>query len=262
MTKTSYHLDIGLSDYAITAYLSLLKSHPANGSQLSRRSGIPRARIYDVLRTLKQKGFVAELSEGLYLPLPPDEMIRRLRRDHEADLTTLESILAEAQHAPSEDFIWTLKGYDRVMAKAKEMIDQAETEIYLRAYQVEGRILHQCLKQADARGVPVKYITMEPTEQRFPLQVVHPEHETIEQALGGRTFDLVVDRKEILGGMFIAGREDHCVINWGRNPWFVLAGRDSLRHDFFHYFLYRTYQMKQTLSEWEESLYHLILEDL
>lgn len=46
-------LQLGLSQYEITAYLSLVGRHPVNGSQLSRFSGIPRARIYDVLRSLK-----------------------------------------------------------------------------------------------------------------------------------------------------------------------------------------------------------------
>jgi hypothetical protein len=57
--KKSYNLEmIGLSDYTIRTYLSLLRHHPINGSQLSKRSGIPRARIYDILRTLKARGFV------------------------------------------------------------------------------------------------------------------------------------------------------------------------------------------------------------
>jgi sugar-specific transcriptional regulator TrmB len=63
--KKSYNLEmIGLSDYTIRTYLSLLRHHPINGSQLSKRSGIPRARIYDILRTLKARGFVSEASKG------------------------------------------------------------------------------------------------------------------------------------------------------------------------------------------------------
>ncbi len=262
MSKTRYQLNIGLSDYAITAYLTLLKKNPVNGSQLSRASGIPRARIYDVLRILKQKGFAAECAEGMYVPLPADEMIRRLRRDHEADLVALEAIVAEARKTPGEDFIWTLQGYNRVMSKAREMIEEAAEEIYVRMYPEEGRVLHPALRDADERGVPVKYISMKPTNEQFSLQVVHPQHEEIEVALGGRTFDLVVDRREILGGLFISNREDHSVINWGRNRWFVLAGRDSLRHDFFHYFLYKTYHLKEPLSDHEDRLYHLILNDI
>ncbi|SHF53794.1 transcriptional regulator TrmB [Desulfacinum infernum DSM 9756] len=262
MAKTPYPTTLGLSEYAVTAYLTLLRKNPLNGSQLSRLSGIPRPRIYDVLRNLKQKGFVAECREGLYVPLPPDEMLRRLQRDYEADLTRLKHLLEEARGAPGEDFIWTLKGYDQVMAKAREMVREAREEIYVRVYPEEGRLLNPDLRRAEQRGVPVKYIAMEPMEERFALQVVHPRHEEVRRTLGGRSFDLVVDRREILGGLFLEGAEDQSVINWGRNRWFVLAGRDSLRHDFFHYFLYKTYHQKEPLTEAEDRLYRQILEDM
>jgi sugar-specific transcriptional regulator TrmB len=262
MPKNRYRLNIGLSDYAITAYIALLKQHPVNGSQLSRTCAIPRARIYDVLRMLKQKGFVAEASQGLYVPLPPDELIRRLRRDYEADLLTLETILEEAKQDPGHDFIWTIKGYGRVMQKAKEMIAAARHEIYVRLFAEEGYLLNPALKEAETRGVQIKYISMTVGHPSFALQVVHPDGEAIEKSLGGRSFDLVMDRKEFLGGVFAKDREDRSLINWGRNQSFVIAGRDSLRHDFFHYFLHKTYNQKQDLSEAEKSLYDVILKDI
>ena len=52
-----------------------------------------------------------------------------------------------------------------------------------------------------------------------------------------------------------------CQINWGRNQWFVTAGRDSLRHDFFHYFLYKTHTLKQPLNKAEVRLYEIIQND-
>jgi sugar-specific transcriptional regulator TrmB len=261
--KTAYNLvNLGLSDYAIRAYLSLLRHHPINGSQLSTRSGIPRARIYDVLRTLKKRGFVAETQKGRFVPLPPGELITQLRRNHEADLKRLTSLIEEAQ-APSEhDFIWTIGGYRRVMEKAREMIDSARQEIYIRLFSREAEELMETLKNAEKRGVPVKSIFMDPHPERFAIQVIHPRHDVVEQHLGGRTFDLVVDKTEFIGGLFPTDDPDACRINWGRNHAFVIAGRDSLRHDFFHYFLYKIQTVGQPLDERERALYDLILNDM
>ena len=126
----AYRLDhLGLSDYAIHTYLSLLRHHPINGSQLSKRSGIPRARIYDVLRTLKEQGFVSEASKGLFVPLPPDELIKHLRRRYEKELDRLKALIDEIRIPAGHDFIWTLTGYQRIMEKAREMIDAARDEI-------------------------------------------------------------------------------------------------------------------------------------
>ena len=139
--QKSYNLvNIGLSDYAIHTYLSLLQHHPVNGSQLSKQSGIPRARIYDILRTLKKHGFVAEASKGIFIPLPPDELIKQLRRNYEADLHRFETLAKEIQAPADHDFIWTISGYQQVMDKAREMIDGAREEIYIRLFPQETEI--------------------------------------------------------------------------------------------------------------------------
>ena len=38
------------------------------------------------------------------------------------------------------------------------------------------------------------------------VQVIHPQHEMVERSLGGRSFDLVVDKEEFIGGMFTTER--------------------------------------------------------
>ena len=262
MQKTYNLPTLGLSDYAIQAYLALLQHHPTNGSQLSKRSGIPRARIYDILRTLKAKGFVTETSQGIFVPLPANELIKQLRRNHEKDLVRLKTLVKEVQTPTDHDFIWTVTGYQRVMDKAKEMIELARTEIYIRLFPQESKALVQALKRAEKQGVQVKCIFMEPFPKTFRIQVTHPQHEIVERNLGGRSFDLVVDKQEFIGGLFTVENIEASRINWGRNRWFVTAGRDSLRHDFFHYFLYKTHTLHQPLDEDEKQLYDIIQNDM
>jgi hypothetical protein len=71
----------------------------------------------------------------------------------------------------------------------------------------------------------------------------------------------VRDKVEILVGMFERGREDASPINWAKNHWFVMAIREGIRHDFFHYFMHKTYDLGQKLSEAEKELYELIKND-
>ena len=252
----------GLSNYEIMAYLSLVSRHPVNGSQLSRFSGIPRARIYDVLRSLKDKGFVVETGDGLYAPLPPEEFFKRLRHSFETKLEFLEEKIEAASEPTVYDYVWTIRGYDKVMDKAREMIGAARTEIYTRLHTSEGHILAQNLTRAGLRGVVVKYISMGDPAVIFDLQVVHPESESIAARYGGRTFDLVVDKKELLVGLFETGKEEHSPVNWAKNHWFVVTIRDSLRHDFFHFFLHKIYEKKQRLTKDEKILYDLIVRDV
>ena len=261
MVKINTDLKLGLSDYALTAYISLTANHPVNGSQLSRQSGIPRARIYDVLETLIAKGFVIESSKSMYTPIPSEEFIRRLRNDFEAVLSSLEKKINKARQEPEKDVIWTIKGYAAAMEKARDMIDHAKNEIYIRLSPEEGHHLDSKLLAAESRGVQVKYIAMAPASQTFRFQIIHPCPEPCESDSNTRFFDIVVDKEEILCGMFIEGDDDGSVINWGQNKRFVLSGRDSLRHDFFHYFLHKLQNEKKTLTREEKSLYDFILKD-
>jgi len=255
-------LNLGFSQYEITAYLGLVGKHPVNGSQLSRSSGIPRARIYDVLRSLREKGLAAESGDGLYAPLPPDELFKRLRHKFETDLADLEAKIKTATGPGNDDYVWSIRGYRAVLAKAGEMIASAREEIYVRLFPPEGRALSTDLQEASARGIEIKSISMGAPPTPFRIQVVHPDADRIEAQLGGRSFDLVVDRKEILVGMLETGREDLSSINWARNHWFVVATRDSLRHDFFHYFLHKLLDERQPLTAEEEKLYHQIAHDV
>ena len=72
--------EFGFTQYETSCYMALVAQHPSNGSQLSKLSGIARSRIYDVLHTLTRKGIVFEIEQGMYVPLPPDELKKRLKR--------------------------------------------------------------------------------------------------------------------------------------------------------------------------------------
>ncbi len=253
---------LGLSRYEISAYLALVGHHPINGSQLSRISGVPRARIYDVLRILTDKGFVVEAGDGMYVPLPPEEFIKRLRHTFSSVLDILEEKIEAAATTTSYDYVWTIRGYDKVMDKAREMIGSAQKEIYTRLYPSEGNILSRHLEKAHQDRVSVKYISMGPCPVTVDLQVVHPEPDQIEADHGGRTFDLVVDKKELLVGLFEKGKSDRSPINWAKNHWFVITIRDSLRHDFYHYILHTLYRKKGLLTKRERALYEKITRDL
>jgi sugar-specific transcriptional regulator TrmB len=209
---------------------------------------------------------VAEPSQGLFIPLPPAELIRQLRKNYEADLDKLKALIEDAQATVQTDFIWTLNGYAMAISKAREMVAAAKNEIYIRLYPEEARRLVSSLVEAQKRGVSVKCIFMKPYPETFALQVTHPNSGEIEAGIGigidGRSFDLVVDKAEFLGGILEDGKEEQAKINWGRNRWSVIAGRDSLRHDFFHYFLHKLHEGEARLTAAEEELYRIIRDDL
>ena len=261
MENRSALTQLGFSQYEASCYMALVGNHPVNGSQLSKVSGIARSRIYDVLRSLIGKGFVIEVQAGQYAPLPSDELLRRLKREFNANITAVEKEIAKASQKEDFEYVWTLTGYDNVMAKARDMIGAAEKEIYARLFPEADKRLAADLEAAEKRGVAIRYIAMGDVSERFEVQVTHPDKEDLIAKIGGRSFDIITDRQEALVGIFETGNEDASPINWTRNQWFIIANRDSLRHDFYHCFLEKTLDRDQPLTDREKKIYSLIKQD-
>jgi sugar-specific transcriptional regulator TrmB len=251
--------DLGFSHYEISCYIALMSKYPANGSQISRASGIARSRIYDVLRNLTEKGMVMEAGNGMFVPLPPDELIKRLKNRFVTGIKELKTQLEFISQETSYEFIWSIKGYDRVIAKAREMIAAADKEIYARLYPKAFHALEIDLKKAEQRGVGIRYVAMgKSIPLIFEIQVSHPGAEQRVQKMGGQSFDLICDAKEALVGMFETGKEKISPVNWTKNRWLIITNRDRLRHDFYRCFLEKIHDRGLPLSHREEKIYTLI----
>jgi HTH-type transcriptional regulator, sugar sensing transcriptional regulator len=261
MTDYEKLKNLGFSQYEITCYLTLASQHPINGSRISRISGMARSRVYDVLRNMVRKGFVLDVGDGRYVPLPPEELYKRLQRDFDEGLETLKEQLNGNAAEAAYEFIWMIRGYDKVIAKAREMIAAARQEIYVRLYPQSGERLASALLKAERYGVKVRYIAMGDPPGDFEIQVTHPDAAELVAPIGGRSFDIITDKSEALVGILEEGREDLSPINWTRNRWFVIANRDNLRHDFYHCFLEKIIDQGQTLSDKERDIYAFIKAD-
>ncbi len=259
---THAHLkELGFSQYEASCYMALVTTHPVNGSQLSKISGIARSRIYDVLRNLIAKGYVIEVNSGQYAPLPSDELVRRLKRSFEGNIDAFEDQIAKASRKEDFEYVWSIVGYKNVMGKASQMIENANEEIYIRLFPEANAHLEQNLCNAENRGVKIRYVSMGKIEKKFDIQVLHPDHGHLKQSIGGQSIEVIVDKKEALVGVFETDNEDFSPINWTRNQWFIVANRDSLRHDFYHCFLEKILDQKQELTQKEHHIYKIIKED-
>ncbi|MGD9366589.1 MAG: helix-turn-helix domain-containing protein [Desulfobacteraceae bacterium] len=261
MTEYEKLKTLGFSQYEITCYLTLAARHPINGSRISRISGMARSRVYDVLRNMVRKGFVLEVGDGLYVPLPAEELYKRLQREFDEGMEALKEQLNGKTADAAYEFIWMIRGYEKVIAKAREMIAAARTEIYVRLFPESGDRLQADLIKAEQRGVGVRYIAMGDLPTTFNIQVTHPYALDLIETIGGRSFDIITDKSEALVGIFEKGQEDVSPINWTRNRWFVISNRDSLRHDFYHCFLDKIIERGETLSDKERQIYGFIKAD-
>lgn len=83
---------LGFTGNEAKIYAALVCRRPARASEIAEAAGVPRPKIYGILRGMAKKGYV-QIIEGeptLFTCLDPDELITRIRSDfmHSLDETS------------------------------------------------------------------------------------------------------------------------------------------------------------------------------
>ncbi len=124
---------VQLTEYEKRVYLALLKLNESKASEISRKSGIPQSRIYDVLDSLESKGFVEIfLSEPkkykvIDIRIAINNFINLKEEEFKKLKEMTNSIKLNIQNVPKEG-VWLLKGKDAWDRKAYEMIKRTKKE--------------------------------------------------------------------------------------------------------------------------------------
>ena len=121
--------------------------------------------------------------------------------------------------------------------------------------------LADAFETAAGRGVGIRFIAMGDIPRVSDIQVTHPDAEGLATRIGGESIDIIADKREALVGVFETGTPEQSPIIWTRNRSFVTTNRDSLQHDFYHYFLHRLYENGARLTDREKTVYEFIKND-
>ncbi|WP_456367491.1 HTH-type sugar sensing transcriptional regulator TrmBL1 [Thermococcus sp.] len=127
---------LGLTKYESLAYVTLLKLGPSKATDITKESGIPHTRVYDVLSSLHRKGFVDIMhgSPRLYKPVNPEVVLERIKEDFIADIEALKKAflnLYREVHGEELPEIWTIQGFDNTVERAEYLIRTAKYEVLI-----------------------------------------------------------------------------------------------------------------------------------
>ncbi len=225
---------LGFSEYEAKAYLALLGDSPTTGYQISKSSGVPRSMIYEVLGKLVARGAAMTLhSEGgnKYAPMAPAEFLDQLQREHERLVTSLKDDLRSVGSSPTHEHVWSIGGNANVMAKAKEVIDQAQKRIHIALMPETFPSLHNALTMAVDRGVRVVVYSTDELDLEGARVVVSPVPEKASERIEGLWLVLVADGEEALIGELLT--ENQARASWTRSPLFVFVAEHHLRTDIY-----------------------------
>jgi len=164
---------IGLTSYEIKTYSALLKTGQINASDLSQKSGVPYSKIYEVLGTLEEKGWIGsdESRPTQYFAKPPATAIENSRQIQEVGFKNNEFIilkeltpLYEQSGTSERPDIWVLSGVVNIASKILEMVDSCRNEVLIAIPKVAEDLAKEALPKLRLlhdRGVDITILVSE-----------------------------------------------------------------------------------------------------
>jgi sugar-specific transcriptional regulator TrmB len=135
-TAVSALTRIGLTEYQARVYTGLSRMHSGTAREVADASGVPRARVYDTLNALHDRGIVdiQQSTPRVYLAVPADTAIEVLETKYRESEDRVRAALADVgteRDTPvvSPEGVWVVTERDRVSSLERQFITEATERI-------------------------------------------------------------------------------------------------------------------------------------
>lgn len=224
---------LGFTEYEGKIYLSLLSRHPASAYTISRQSGVPHARVYDMARRLVKRGLAVStgVKPEMFSPLAPAELVRKLRREQQLNTDHLETRLGSIRFTPDFDPVWNLPSREKALEMASDHIHDAKHKVSVGVWTEDFDFLRSALESAHERGLRVFILLYGNMKINFGTVYYHGTEHMPDLEQLGRTFDCVTDSACCITGTL--GGLLPCQVVWTRNLGLVQSIESYMAHDFY-----------------------------
>ena len=223
---------LGFSAYESRAYLTLLKAFPVNGYTLSKDSGIPRSRIYEVLKNLIAKQMVFEETlekTKVYTPADPKVIFSRLKGQYDKVCDALCQYAGTLYSEPKQDDrLVGIQGRENIISFLKVLIKGAEHRVAVFIWAEELAELTEELDEALGRGVKLRGIYFG-TGQVYKDLVPHRRLARYMAEKKERYISVIIDHAHVVSG--IVSRGEASKVTWSRDEGFIEISEDYIAHD-------------------------------
>ena len=249
---------LGFTTYEARTYTGLLEESSQTAYGLSKITGVPQPKIYEVLRKLEARNaaVLVHSDPQKFSATPPAELLLRLRAEFEARMESADTAVAAAllengTLTETPEVMTGLSGRVSVVETARKLIASAQEKVYMSGWIPELADLTPELKQASSNGV--FFVTLgfgkgkpfEPNGHFYrhasTLNTVYLHHQN-------RHFALVVDGRSILWATSIGD------VGWtglmANDQRLVGLVRTYIRHDIYVQKIYSRFgtELEQTFG--------------
>ncbi len=239
---------IGLTSYEIRTFTSLLKDGELTASDLSQKSGVPYSKIYEVLGTLEEKGWIGSDNSRptKYFAKSPSTGLETTKQNQEKDFSTNQKIilselvpLYEKSGTSEKPEIWVLSGAVNITAKILEMVDSCRKEVMIaipEAGQELVKLALPKLRLLHDKGVEITILTSDKLDKDSTVAIKRVAKVKVKEGLfgGGIICDkryvvilLGPDRGDVKSSEIVAIWADHAGLAVFAREYFEYLLKDS-----------------------------------
>ena len=225
--------ELGFTEYEGKVYMALINEHPLSAYNVSKNSGVPHSRVYDITRRLIKKGYVTSKGTNpeLFSPISPEELISRLKRDNSRLTSELQHQLESIKFTADFDPVWNLSGRSEAIEMAEQRSEEAEKNIFVGIWDQELNQLEKFFIKAEKRGVRINILLYGEAKPDFGEVYYHSIENIEDIKIVGRSLDLVIDSTVCITGSL--GGSSPCQAVWTRNKGLIKSIEGFIIHDFY-----------------------------
>ncbi len=219
------------------AYITLIQNGSCTGYELSKLSGVPRSKIYNILEILYNKGYVTNTSEGktlLYKAEPIDHIARLIKNTTEDRLNLLSKNISKYSSEKDDGKIWNLNSYEAIINKCLEMIESAKYEILIEIWdddlteRIENAIVEK--ENSIERVLVVFYDPLKNYQTKIKNFYKHRfEQEKLKENDGNRWIMIATDSNKMLNATIRNNMVAEGIVT--KNSGMVFFAHEYIKHD-------------------------------
>ncbi|KIF46289.1 TrmB family transcriptional regulator [Vibrio owensii 47666-1] len=192
-------MDFGFTKTDALVYINLLKSGRASGYKIAKEISLSRSSVYSSIDNLYSNGYIF-LSDGdtkEYEAKSPELILSQIEKKTVENISILKKELSKMMLKEEKEFIYNLSGYDNLLQKARELVNQAEIEIYFNT-DFRLSIFADEIDRAIDRGVRVIGFSFNKIEKNNEKIELYSRSDNEEKNYPSHRFMLVSDMSQAL----------------------------------------------------------------
>lgn len=189
-------MDFGFTKTDALVYINLLKNGQSTGYKIAKEIALSRSSVYSSIDNLYKNGYIF-MSDGdtkEYEAKSPELIFSQIEKKTVKNIHILKKELSKMMLHEEKEFVYNVTGFDNLIQKAKEMINQAVLEIYLNT-DFHLSVLEKEICAAIERGVRVIGFSFNKVAVPHEKMELYSRSDNEETEYPSHRFMLVADMK-------------------------------------------------------------------